>query len=236
MTQVNKADLRMHRYSLALLICAGFLASACVPPAQNVQAVRQAAPATGQALTYSKYLNQAIAGDPEAQYLVGYMLYFGEGQVRDPESAHNWFHQAADQGHARAKKDLAFLAKGDADSEAKVSELEDSTGRRLYAAFCAGCHGRHGIAAYQESPSFALGERMNKPDSELMQAIRRGKGTMPDWGSKFSEAELKSVLEYLRGFEARYQGGLTTSLRDRADSFFLFGPMGNQESNPEENY
>jgi TPR repeat protein len=181
-------------------------------------------------------LSQAVAGDAEAQYLVGYMLFFGEGQVRDPASAHNWFHQAASQGHKRASKDLVLLARGDLSQETDVNELEDSPGRRLYAAFCAGCHGRHGIAAYQESPSFALGERMEKQDTELLTSIRLGMGSMPEWGSKFSEEELRSVLIYLRGFQERYRGGLATSLQDRPDSFFLFGPMGGQESNPEENY
>lgn len=226
----------MHRIFLSVVTVLCLLVTACAPAPAPQPVGRQAAPATGQALTYSKYLSQAIAGDAEAQYLVGFMLFFGEGQVRDPASAHNWFHRAANQGHERARKDIVLLGRGDLFEETDVAALEDSPGRRLYAAFCAGCHGRHGIAAYQESPSFALGERMEKPDEVLFASIRQGIGNMPEWGTKFSDEELRSVLSYLRGFQARYDGGLATSLQDRPDSIFLFGPMGAQESNPEENY
>jgi TPR repeat protein len=235
MTRIKNVDLCMHRKFLAAL-AAVLIPAACTPAPPQQPLSRQASPATGQALTYSKYLSQAIAGDAEAQYLVGYMLFLGEGQVRDPEAAHNWFHQAASQDHLQAQKDLALLAGGGLSQGADVRKLEDSPGRRLYAAFCAGCHGLHGIAAYQESPSFALGERMEKPDEELLASIRLGKGSMPDWANKFSEDELRSVLVYLRAFQARYRGGLAASIQDRPDRVFLFGAMEDQESNPEENY
>ena len=44
-------------------------------------------------------------------------------------------------------------------------------GEKLYITFCAGCHGFNDIAYYVNSPSFALGERLQKSDHELQKSI-----------------------------------------------------------------
>ena len=59
--------------------------------------------------TYQKYLIRANDGDTTAQNLIGYMLYYGEGVKQDYEKAHYWFHSAAEQGEARAKRNLGLF-------------------------------------------------------------------------------------------------------------------------------
>ena len=98
-------------------------------------------------------------------------------------------------------------------------------GEATYAAFCAGCHGLNGIAAYTGSPSFALGERMRKPDSALLRSIYQGKGVMPSWGDKFPEARLLNLLAFVRTLERQYENGIAEGIRGAPGRFFLFGPM-----------
>ena len=54
----------------------------------------------------------AEAGDPDAQNMMGYLLFHGEGVERDLEAAHAWFHRAADQGHKIAQRKLGIYHSG----------------------------------------------------------------------------------------------------------------------------
>jgi mono/diheme cytochrome c family protein len=98
-------------------------------------------------------------------------------------------------------------------------------GAAVYSTYCAGCHGVNGIAAYVDSPSFALGERMDKPDGLLLNSIGGGKGVMPAWDNKLSPRSLKAVLAFLRTLEERYLRGIGEGLRAYPNYYFLFGPM-----------
>lgn len=44
----------------------------------------------------------ADQGDAEAQYVLGYMYYYGQGVASDPKVAQDWIRRAADQGHEKA--------------------------------------------------------------------------------------------------------------------------------------
>jgi TPR repeat protein len=103
-------------------------------------------------------------------------------------------------------------------------------GESTYVSFCAGCHGLNGIAAYVGSPSFALGERLEKSDAVLLDSIRNGRGVMPDWGNKFTRQRLRDVLAFLRKLEQRYQNGIAQTLRDSPERYFLFSVMENDHS------
>lgn len=46
----------------------------------------------------------AERGDPDAQYALGYMYFYGIGTVRDPKAAQLWIHRAASQGQPLAIK------------------------------------------------------------------------------------------------------------------------------------
>ena len=49
-----------------------------------------------------------VEGDPAGDFAVGVMEYKGEGVVRDPGAAADWFRRAARQGHAAAQYNLGF--------------------------------------------------------------------------------------------------------------------------------
>jgi cytochrome c6 len=106
-----------------------------------------------------------------------------------------------------------------------IATHNTSRGESTYVIFCAGCHGLNGVAAFVGSPSFALGERLQKPDAVLLTSIRDGIGLMPDWGNKFSEERLLEVLFFVRTLEQLYQVGIAQSIRGAPERYFLFGPM-----------
>lgn len=111
-----------------------------------------------------------------------------------------------------------------------VAEHNMGRGEATYTAFCAGCHGLNGIAAYIGSPSFALGERLQKPDAVLLYSIYQGKGVMPSWGDKFSEDRLVDVLAFVRTLQKQYENGIAEGIRRAPGRYFLFGPMEDDDS------
>ena len=73
------------------------------------------------------------------------------------------------------------------------------SGREIYNAYCGACHGFNGPPLLQNAPDFAAGERMDKSDSELLDAIRAGKGTaMPAWTGILSDEDCVAVLQFIR--------------------------------------
>lgn len=54
----------------------------------------------------------AQSGDPDAQYALGYMYYYGIGTVRDAQTARLWIKRSAVQGQPLAKKAEALLSSG----------------------------------------------------------------------------------------------------------------------------
>lgn len=57
-----------------------------------------------------RYLQRpAQKGEPEAQYALGYMLYYGKGVTEDKAEAVKWLQLAAAQGHAKAQEALRLI-------------------------------------------------------------------------------------------------------------------------------
>ena len=73
-----------------------------------------------------------------------------------------------------------------------------SVARDIYQANCAMCHGFDGIPMMQGTPNFANGERLEETDNQLLESIRKGKGTMPSWAKILDEQERAAVLAYTR--------------------------------------
>ena len=194
------------------------------------------------ATTYEKFLAKAEAGDSESQNLIGFMLYFGEGAPRDLRRAQDWFRRAAGQGNAMAQRNLAVMrglgigvaadhrAVGAIAHAGDPTPADRSRGEDVFATFCAGCHGLNGVAAYVDSPSFALGERMDKTDSALLHSIVNGRGLMPDWGNKLAQEDLVAVLAFVRTLQQDYRDGIGRGLRPAPGRYFLFGPMENNDA------
>ncbi|MEH6627836.1 MAG: c-type cytochrome [Motiliproteus sp.] len=103
---------------------------------------------------------------------------------------------------------------------------DDHPAKKTFLTFCGGCHGFNGISYYVHSPSFALGERLNKDDNELKRSLSRGKGEMPGWDSIFADKRLDELLDYIRTLEKDYKAGIITELSAPTDMFFRFKTFG----------
>jgi TPR repeat protein len=164
---------------------------------------------------------RAERGDPEGQNALGYMLYRGEGAAADTAKARAWFERAAAAGSVRARRNLDFLDGG----APKLARPAVSRGETLYSRFCAGCHGLVGVAAYENSPSFAFNERLGKSDAELMRSVLDGNQEMPGWGGKLPEADLREIFAFVRTLPARYDAGIGVEAPELPPYMYLFGRM-----------
>lgn len=61
-----------------------------------------------QATYSSELMRDALKGNAEAQYSLGWSYYHGEGVLRDLREAVRWYALAADQGHADAQCNLGW--------------------------------------------------------------------------------------------------------------------------------
>jgi hypothetical protein len=66
-------------------------------------------PSSEPAARAGRYMTQAKAGDPAAQYDIGVLYARGDGLVQDYASAFSWFHAAAAQGNVAAQYNLGVL-------------------------------------------------------------------------------------------------------------------------------
>ena len=66
-------------------------------------------------------------------------------------------------------------------------------GAGTYAAKCKGCHGADGKGnATMKVPAFSSG------DAAMKDVIAKGKGKMPVYGGKLSDAEIDEVVKYVK--------------------------------------
>ena len=59
--------------------------------------------------TYERFLPLAVAGDPDIQHFLGFMYFYGEGVELNYDEAHDWFHQAAEEGNFKAQRNLGIF-------------------------------------------------------------------------------------------------------------------------------
>lgn len=102
--------------SRMLRICGGLiltLLSALIVACNQEQPAKSTDPApitnTPWADNLSETLSKARAGSAEAQNTIGKALATGTGLPKDRNAAHDWFLQAAEQGHKEAQYNLALL-------------------------------------------------------------------------------------------------------------------------------
>jgi len=101
-----------------------------------------------------------------------------------------------------------------------------SLGAKTYERFCAGCHGFSGVAYYVNSPSFALGQRMNKSNSALLKSIRYGINLMPGWLDKLTHQEIMALVEYIRTLATEFDVGIDRELNKPTSRYYIFTPAG----------
>lgn len=63
--------------------------------------------------SFKAMLPAARAGDPKAQYALGYMYYYGRGVKQDMTVAKIWIRNAAKQGYEPARKALGLISNYD---------------------------------------------------------------------------------------------------------------------------
>ena len=73
----------------------------------------------------------------------------------------------------------------------------------VYKAKCVMCHGADGAAATGpgralKAASFKDASIVNASDADLITAVSKGKGKMPAYQGKLSDAQIKAVIAYVR--------------------------------------
>jgi mono/diheme cytochrome c family protein len=68
---------------------------------------------------------------------------------------------------------------------------------------CGMCHGADGLAATQVGKamkvlSFKAPEMMSAPDAQFIASTKNGKGKMPAYKGKLTDAQIKDVVAYIR--------------------------------------
>ena len=74
-------------------------------------------------------------------------------------------------------------------------------GRKIYASHCESCHGSGGESMQAGVPSFADGDGLFKTDSEMLDQIRSGSGTMPAFRGILDDAKIRDVIAYVRSLQ-----------------------------------
>lgn len=84
-------------------------------------------------------------------------------------------------------------------------ELENLTSaQEVYEDNCAACHGYDGVPMLPGTANFALGEKLEGSDSDLLAIILDGNGDMPGWRDDLTPGEQKAALAYIRLFPGRH--------------------------------
>lgn len=169
----------------------------------------------------------AVQGNVSAQLNLAVMLYLGAAGHEDHEEAERYFRRAEKtSSKAGSASTIEFNTIGElVDQSCRKMERREASGARMYGTFCAGCHGQNGLAAYGGAPSFALGERMEKSDRELLRTILGGHGIMPSWVDKFPRERLRPILRFIRSLQPQFRNGILHVLRPHPPQYFAFGPM-----------
>jgi mono/diheme cytochrome c family protein len=76
-------------------------------------------------------------------------------------------------------------------------------GADSYKAKCAMCHGADGLAATPAGKSmkvlsFKALEMVKASDAQFIAATKNGKGKMPGYAGKLTDAQIKDVISYIR--------------------------------------
>jgi len=71
-------------------------------------------------------------------------------------------------------------------------------GRELYTIHCAGCHGATGAPVMPGSPDLKRGQALLRPDGQLLNMIRSGRGAMPGYLGILKERDILDIIAHLR--------------------------------------
>jgi cytochrome c6 len=92
---------------------------------------------------------------------------------------------------------LMLLACGVIAASASPAVAQDAAA--TFKAKCAMCHGADGKGGKMGTRDFAAPEVKAETDAQLTEIITKGKGKMPAYGGKLSDADIKGLVTYIRG-------------------------------------
>jgi len=91
---------------------------------------------------------------------------------------------------------------------ASTSALAQSGGASTYKAKCAGCHAADGSGNTPAGKStkalpFSSPEIVSASDADLAAATKNGKGKMPAYNGKLTDAQITEVIAYIRTLQKK---------------------------------
>ena len=97
--------------TLAIMVSA-FILPACTPHQYNLKHGIESFQVQDYRSAFIRLLPEAKAGQPDAQYAVGYMYYYGQGVVENRKKAWYWIERAASAGQSDAVRAFSILRQG----------------------------------------------------------------------------------------------------------------------------
>jgi len=117
----------LFRQCLSMIIVCSLLASCSgLRMAQELQAGKASFQSGYYKDAFRQLLPLAVKGNPDAQYAVGYMYYYGYGVSEDSESGMFWMTKSAEQHYPPAIKALHLIQHPTAESESFVPVRQSS--------------------------------------------------------------------------------------------------------------
>lgn len=98
-------------YRLLMLMTISLLSS-CVYHNYNLKQGIESFQVQNYRHAFIRLLPEAKAGQPDAQYAVGYMYYYGQGVIENRKKAWYWINRAAVAGQADARQAMEILRQG----------------------------------------------------------------------------------------------------------------------------
>ena len=88
-----------------------------------------------------------------------------------------------------------------------VAATQDQNARTMFNSTCASCHGQSGVPTTVgkslNAPDLGSAAVQNQTTAQLQQIISEGKGNMPPFKGSLSEAQINSLITYVRTFSRK---------------------------------
>lgn len=109
-----------------IMTCFMLVSCMCSKMSQDLQAGKQSFEGGYYKKAFRQLLPLAVKCQPEAEYAVGYMYYYGYGVPEDSESGMFWMTKAADQHYPPAIRALELIQRPTAESQSIVPKRQPS--------------------------------------------------------------------------------------------------------------
>ena len=96
-------------FQFLLITCCAVLLAACASTSEQLNQGKAELDAQNYEQAFKTLKPLAEKGNPDAQYAVGYMYYYGKGVIEDPIEARSWMQKAAVQGQPLAIQALKLI-------------------------------------------------------------------------------------------------------------------------------